>query len=126
MTLAEFLAARLDEDEAGAKAAAKKRPGLWRVLGDKLRSIVYGNNRDLLVADGPGEVAEHIARHDPARVLREAGAGRQILALHVPMWPEDPGSVTCTRCGLAWPCATLRALAAVHDDHPDYALAGGR
>ena len=55
-----------------------------------------------------------------ARVLREVAARRTILALHPPMWPDDPDSTTCSRCGLAWPCATLRALAAVYSDHPDY------
>jgi Family of unknown function (DUF6221) len=55
-TLAEFFAARLDEDEAAAKA--------WLPLG----------NPD-------AAQREHIARADPGRVLREVEAKRKRLAL---------------------------------------------
>lgn len=104
MMLSEFLAARLGEDEAAAQTAAAKH--LW----DRLRPE-------------PGLTRDHhdlTGWLDPARRLREAEAKRAILALHVPMWPDDPDSSTCARCGLAWPCATLRALAAIWSGHPDH------
>jgi hypothetical protein len=115
--LAEFLAARLDEDEAAAKA--------WLPFGNP-----DATNR------------EHAARHDPARVLREVEAKRQILALHHPS-PGLRHPVTdyhvdiCAACdvpelpqaewehidgfdGSIYPCDTVRALAAVWSDHPDF------
>lgn len=57
MTLVEFLRARLDEDEAAAKA--------W---------LPFGN---------PDAAARnHVARHDPGRVLREVTHKRTILERH--------------------------------------------
>jgi hypothetical protein len=71
--------------------------------------------------------ARHIARHDPARVLREVEAKRVILAGHR---PDERERYWCGRCrivrddniwvGPAYPCSTLLALAAVYSDHPDY------
>lgn len=68
--------------------------------------------------------AEHIARHDPARVLAEVDAKRRIIAEH------RGSGVTCPRCSLGaedgqvvyWrdPCATLRLLALPYADHPEY------
>jgi hypothetical protein len=113
-TLAGFLAARLDEDEAAAKA--------W---------LPFGN---------PDAAArEHIARHDPARVLREVEAKRAIIGEqtsdHAPVESEY-GGLTCRTCvawqddegvhefGISiperWPCRVARAAAAVYSDHPDY------
>jgi hypothetical protein len=72
--LASFVAARLDETEAIAKAAD---PAPWQlhlgyVLNAKeavLASLQYGYPS-----------GAHIVRHDPARVLREVAARREILA----------------------------------------------
>jgi len=96
--LAAFLAARLDEDEAAV-------------------SVFFG--RDF----------------GPSRPSREIDAKRAILAEHVST--EDLGApipAVCNRCTtdaiqirfisptecLPWPCPTVRALAAVYSDHPDY------
>jgi len=87
----------------------------------------------------------HIARHDPARVLAEVKAKRAIMALHgletleLPPAPyELPEGFTgefvghCGTCsevdypeGLntyyePWPCPSLRILASIYDQHPDY------
>lgn len=81
-----FLNARLDEDEAEAKAAANAL------------------NRHI---ECDPDNAAHIARHDPARVLREVAAKRAIVERYAkaPDWAggED-----------------VRLLAAVWSDHPDY------
>ena len=88
MTLADFLLARIAEDEAVAKAAPCDNAG-WFVdpspghdgewLVDSNPSLIcYGNsNRD---------TQEHIARHDPARVLAECEAKRRIVKWHK-NWP---------------------------------------
>ncbi len=98
--IVEFLKARLDEDEAAAKA--------W---------LLFGNP--------DATQREHTARHDPARVLAEVEAKRRRLARHVPT--EDPLHGTlCSWCSVpqvsvyqAWPCADIRDDVAVYADHPN-------
>lgn len=96
MGISEFLEARIAEDEEKAKLIA-----------------------------GTSFPRNHIQEWGPARVLAECAAKRTILALHPapmqtdedPLFPIEPA--TC-RCGSRLPCSTLRALAAVYADHPDY------
>ena len=86
--------------------------------------------------------AEHIARHDPARVLREVDAKRHLLQMHSLihrdlLWLENGNEETAELpvCGLCvpkhlcyqdrddvpeGPCTTLRLLAYAYTDHPDY------
>jgi hypothetical protein len=49
--------------------------------------------------------AGHIIRHDPARVLTDVQAKRQIIDLHA----DHEGA--CAGCGGDWPCLTLQLLA---------------
>jgi hypothetical protein len=79
-----------------------------------------------------GESAQYAAfEQEPEQALREAGAGRAIVALHRPgLWnaDDDPADIHCAECtadedlykAQIWPCPTMRALAAVYDSHPDY------
>jgi hypothetical protein len=69
--------------------------------------------------------ADHIARHDPARVLRECEAKRRIVGAHP--YTDDGGHCCADPQGglgeeMYWnePCPTLAALAAVYAEHPDY------
>jgi Family of unknown function (DUF6221) len=135
--LVAFLNARLDEDEAAANEAT---PGSWYSFnsghGDDwyVASRNYGQvstgmhaemeNVEILMIERDHRDADFIARWDPARVLREVDAKRRILAEHR-VWEPRWG---CTRCRewiggipekVAWPCPTVRALAAVYSDHPD-------
>jgi hypothetical protein len=88
MGLPEFFAARLDEDEAAARGAASIAP--WSVSDtndDGTRNVEPAEAPDGLrhgnVAEHiAGADARHIARHDPARVLREVAAKRAILAAY--------------------------------------------
>ncbi|MFD9949848.1 DUF6221 family protein [Nonomuraea sp. NPDC059023] len=85
-----FLRARLDEDEQAARDASadvwrkSERPSIW-----------------VSCEDGPVaqtkyfEDAAHIARHDPARVLREVEAKRRMLDLHA----RDHACVEHVRAG---------------------------
>jgi hypothetical protein len=89
-TLVEFLAARLDEDEADALAAAKAASHAehWRGSPD---GDVFEGESNGYVACGPwgselGVIGAHIARHDPARVLADVKAKRAIVELHE-SWP---------------------------------------
>jgi hypothetical protein len=128
--LVAFLRARLDEDEATAKAADHGRwlpedkgvsfevqepDGEW-ALGGFVAADTHAN-------------ADHIARHDPARVLREVEAGRMILAEHAAahtayreaqsLPPEDARRAGAATQMLVWE-RVLKIRAAVWRDHPDY------
>jgi hypothetical protein len=122
MTLTEFLAARLDEDQAAAEALKVERWVLdneW-VFGETSADVIASlNNDQLSTATG-----EHIARHDPARVLAEVDAKRRILELHAdghecPTFDREIGGEPVTGY-YGDDCPTLRRLALPHADHPDY------
>jgi hypothetical protein len=131
-----FLEARLDEDERMARAAT---PGPWRhdpgkhhhVMGTPLfQEAVFAGppGADAICVAGTGESddpqsmrdAEHIARHDPARVLREVDAKRQL----VDRWEELEAQSRRERLigDVTEEYRTLVALvlAATYSDHPDF------
>lgn len=83
--LAAFYAARLDEDEAAAAAVLgaaetfRGAPQRSTPLGHQVfdgSGIVVTHDRTVVL---PSDVATHIARHDPARVLCDVEAGRRLL-----------------------------------------------
>jgi hypothetical protein len=117
-----FLTARLDEDERIAMAAVG-RAAEWWTTGPgypEAPEVNVVNDRDDVIAfETSGLYAEHIARHDPARVLADVAAKRAIVARH----STGTGSLRalgwyCEVCNDG--CAELPALAAVYADHPDY------
>lgn len=147
MTLAEFLLARISEDEAVAHfAAGAPRPrGGWgfagEMVGDRWETrgggmlYVVGeeNGADAGLWDDEGcdymapapAVGAHIARHDPTRVLAECGAKRRIVAVH--RYSQDGGHCCAEPDDpfgekMYWhdPCPTLAALATIYADHEDY------
>lgn len=120
-----FLAARLDEDEVTAKLAAREGGPEWR-----------GTDSGIYVGDVsryPGPIVtgtydyledwyfDHIARHDPARVTREVEAKRRIVefwSLAFQRGSDFPHvDFDKVRSAGRW---TLRTLAAVYGDHPEY------
>lgn len=140
--LTDFIRARLAEDEAVVRALAE--PHEWHTgPGDdpewEDESTVYMWPPEFhtpyeqdkhwrgLTASNP-RLAAHIARHDPARVLRDVEAKRRIVECHEP-WTAANGDIICGRCGREhidgrpgghFPCQTLRLLAAMYADHPSY------
>jgi len=120
MTLTEFLLARIAEDEALARAAYDHDS--WSVVEDGngdpwvVQTDVTG--QEWRVAMVPRVPAEHIAQWDPARVLAECEAKRQIVALH----SAEPGQHPdfCGHDLRELPCPTLRALALPYIDSTDY------
>ena len=133
-----FLRARLDEDEAAARALQEYRPGPWIVDTDSvgLESISSGPRRaakgwdfNVIGEVWSHRIAEHVARWDPARVLAEVTAKRAIIDLH-PSHRQGHGQ-WCSTCGdwpqpgseqieIEWPCPTLRALAQPYAEHADF------
>jgi len=126
--LVEFLRARLDEDEQAARAAL---PGPWRTDHNFDQGLRIMDGSGLVITwtpsfyeRGPAD-AEHIARHDPARVLAEVEAKRWLIERHyrrrAPNW-DRPGHVgyECAQCANEYPCPTLAILVIPYADHADY------
>ena len=111
-----FLRARLDEDEAAAREAARGEGVSWQQSYPN--PGLYTGTTDItdgdlaIVARVGAPVAAHIARHDPARVLRDVEADRRLLA-EADKLAGDVG----------WDDAimfTVGCRAATYSDHPDY------
>lgn len=78
-----WLRVQLDEDEAAARAVPEPKWSRYEEGGDDGWAIESEPpGVDFIVGDGPA--AAHVALHDPARVLREVAAKRQILDDVVP------------------------------------------
>lgn len=57
----------------------------------------------------------HLAARHRERMLREVEAKRRILDLH-----QRGAFPDCRECGNDYPCVTVRLLALMYADHPDY------
>ncbi len=127
-TIDEFIEARLREDEEIAGAAS---PGTWEISelhsGDKNeRVIVYVSREGVwhpvtdqgYEGDGGASVqdAEHIARQQPKRVLRQCAALRAILeaADWIGHDAGDPGA------SAAYARPFLKSVASIWSSHPDF------
>lgn len=87
-----------------------------------------------LLSDEANANGVHIARHDPARVLAECEAKRRIVQMHRPSGEFD--SDACILCQWdidceapradhhdgagSFPCDTVKVLAAIYSDHPEW------
>ncbi|WP_128382365.1 DUF6221 family protein [Streptomyces cavernae] len=104
--LVNFLRARLDEDERIARRATARQTGgeSWTHEQPALRT-----GSTLTVAERMVPVfGEHIARHDPARVLVEVEAKRRLL-----LWAQN------AEAGYNL-LPIIDTLAGVYRDHPDF------
>lgn len=127
MTLTDFLLARIAEDEAMARDALHAdavTPGSWMT---EHHNSEYHAEPDCchIAEDRHGHywtvasevyipIAEHIARHDPARVLAECGAKRDIIEMACNIDDSDDEYAVSLRDGV------LATLALPYVDHPDY------
>jgi len=136
--LVAFLRARLDEIEAAAKAATSA-PWSCQVFHggtDHAEWVVTGSTGSQAVITGQVGVGwmagmphdgEHIALHDPARVLREVRAKRRILFLleaaqkKADAMPGD-GSLehAVTKTTVTFLLTVAQTMATAYDDHPGY------
>lgn len=104
--LAKWLRIQLDADEAVIEA-----PESWTEFDESTqgtRRVDVDHSIERVVACTRAWRGVHIARHDPARVLREIGAKRRLLDLHTPEWatvewPHDQNgkgeAQVCRSCG---------------------------
>jgi hypothetical protein len=125
-----FVTARLDEDEAIARelagwphwhhtpAVTAHGPIILIAAGEDDEIDVASVEREL------PEVATHIARHDPARALRQVEDGRRLLAAYAEAREPDPEATPRERALRMAVAEVARMLvlsrAAVWSDHPDY------
>lgn len=117
MTIAEFIEARLAEDQQMARAADK----YWR--GD------FVDGADTFGTLGSA-VYEHADRHEPARVLRQVAALQAVVGRRAGEHREREPYGICEICRgydghreygpVPWPCPTVRAVASIWLDHFDY------
>ncbi|MCX5537700.1 DUF6221 family protein [Streptomyces sp. NBC_00006] len=139
--LVQWLGEQLDEDERVAWAAT---PGPWQNAPTaRHHATASGRSEEAVFASPPelgatvvattGEAverrhladAEHIAAHDPARVLREIDAKRRIIEQHLSLSDRGEMALVCSTCDVrgeqyAYPCPTLRLLALPYEDRPGY------
>ena len=120
--LVQFLRARLDEDEKTARHATQ---GPWV---DELGHPIRGGYelRFIIAQQAQRWNSQHIARHDPARVLAEVEAKRQIIdecaywigKINSSATDKYPYPNLAERGEVVLPVLTLLALP--YADHPDY------
>lgn len=114
MTIEEFIRARLDEDEQIAWRADRTR---WLPEDKGVTFECDDTQSDYsgrVTADTKANMT-HIARHDPARVLRQVAALRSLVAAHRTRIEQGWGYHSDEMVS-----ADLAPLAAIWSDHPDY------
>ncbi|MDQ8040629.1 DUF6221 family protein [Cellulosimicrobium sp. XJ-DQ-B-000] len=121
MTLTDFLLARIAEDETTAQDA---EPGPWTLDREHLPQAIIGADGDPVIRAAKGDrdwtfqtsqVAYHVVRHDPERVLAECESKRRIIEHEEARPAKDyrplpPDADT----------PVLRLLALPYAHHPDY------
>lgn len=137
MDLVTFLRARLAEDEQIARAAHAPN---W--LTDGRRGLRYGVEDGWMTDALTTADADHIARHDPARVLADVDAKRRMVDAYLPPGTDPHPGQPCINYEGQDPAAhtklqacsrhltaserllhgdyVLRLLAVPYADHPDH------
>lgn len=129
--LVPWLHEQLNADERSAQLAINDEflhSGRWNAHGPygdggSLGLIQSDQHEQIIDADLPWPLAQHVADHDPARALRAVEAKRAVLKMHAPV------AETCDTCsrgfdsldwGPKYPCETVRHLATEYADRPGY------
>jgi hypothetical protein len=126
--LVAFLRARLDEDEQAARTLGGVTLDAYLEGGDDGWAVEGEGGIGAIIGDR--NLAEHIARHDPTRVLREVEAKRQIIdeferheaVLRMKTLVEPARSEAAAKRDAL--LLVLRLLALSYADHPDYRAEG--
>lgn len=128
--LIDFLQARLAADEATARAAAfyedgaehdvQGPPGTWVLLADQ--EFFGAGHPGGVIGPRIGHVnsavqGRHIVRHDPARVLVELQAKREVLRLAARTHDYHESFMNGFASAME---GALRMFAQAYADHPDY------
>lgn len=112
--LTDFLLARIAEDEAVARFCCAGFGARWRVTENGQTMVEDETGSEVIHYDGARNLSDvdHIARHDPARVLAECAAKRQVV--------QDARDMTADSgmYGHGW--RLLEFLAMPYASHPEY------
>jgi hypothetical protein len=119
MTLAEWLLAQIDADEKVAWVAGSitlDEP--WGIDGEQVTGGARGwmTIAITLCRGTDTSIAEHIATHDPARVLAECAAKRALIELHQREWGADVDHQCTTHPFSMVVCQMVRILAQPYAD----------
>jgi uncharacterized protein DUF6221 len=137
VTLVDFLRARAAETLTRTNEVVAQCPVPWRRQDDSFRSGVIVDSRGWAVLSGGGLPARYVEDWEPARVQGVALAVEALLREHRPLsadYPSQQSLLTqpdaCAGCGLGphgdlvtvrmEDCPSLRAVARIWADHPDY------
>lgn len=130
MTIVEFILARVADDEEAARFCAAGVGARWHIVESGQTMIEDETGSEVIHYDGARNQSDvdHIARHDPARVLAECAALRRIAEIHAPTFEDFKSGRRwyCTECDpdlVGSPdegCPTLRSLAAIWAGHESY------
>jgi hypothetical protein len=115
-----FVKARLDEDEAAARGLCGDGPYIaeWLISGEFIFVGTDPLPEEPIVHARDERVAQWIARHDPARVLRDVEADRQLLFKYEIGKKLLPGPYKLGYCEALEEVIKIRA--ARFSGHPDY------
>lgn len=121
--LVTFLRARLDEDEQVARGSGQ--PSLSWQNFDMDGELRDDANAGTVAAVPQEETRAHIARHDPARVLREVEAKRGVVRQYEGVREQARHPVSAdnrmrARVAQGELGDVLRLLALPYADHPDH------
>lgn len=128
--LVSFVQARIAEDEAAARATAENYPPPWRGRevddeGDSIETnVVFDTSHRTVVwwesgsREAMDRLGEHIAGHDPARVLADCAAKRAIVEQYRRAVANQEFGRSHVVLALA---AVLMQLAQPYAGHPDFA-----
>lgn len=115
--LVQWLRAQLDTDAARATAAAEEDGSDWQYDG---HAVITRREGDMVAVGSQDlmdrERGEHIAAHDPARVLREIDAKRWFVEMLANSLKSNP--TTGIPRGVAW--SMLTRMAEVYRDRPGW------
>jgi len=120
-----FLEARIDEDEVAARSAARDKYSgdHWEHPPESGDVQIVGGQSLMDYPDMDDSNAEHIARHDPARVLAECAVRRRFIRDCRP-FPPVPGMDVKTEYNQRGASTVygqaLQLMAAAYSAHPDY------
>lgn len=129
-TLTDFLLSRIAEDEAAAREAIRISPadahpldGSWvaapSVQGWHDLRAETPNQRTFIAQTQKAPAFAHIVRHDPARVLAECEARRNVVRACTFMLTTEAIDAEFDDAPVLAQ-SILRTLASVFDDHPDF------
>lgn len=129
--LVAFIEARLSEDEQTAQAAivSMSDSGEWTAHHTRGLSKVKERGYYLVASELAAEAADHAARHDPARILREVRAHRRLLDAIFRYEAKIDGEWGCCHsaeairsgaCPESGDIEALRLLALPYSDHPGF------